>query len=90
MTHTPEPVISGVPYPVTDVGGSPARELADFVGTVQITIDRNGSPYLINGEGRERGDSVRVHEKNGPGGKDVRVWRVSRAPEAGFVAETVL
>lgn len=89
MAHTPEPVISGVPYPVTDVGGRPAHDLADFVGTVEIRIDRNGDAYLIDGEGRERGDSVRVHEKNGKGGKDVRVWRISRSDE-GFVAETSL
>lgn len=90
MAYTaPEPVVSGVPYPVTEVGGAPATTLDDFVGTVQILIDKGGSPYLINGEGRARGDAVRVHEKNGPGGKDLRVWRVYRGGSESFLAETV-
>ena len=90
MSNTPEPVVSGVPYPVTDVDGRPASGLSDFVGTVEIRIDKNGAPYLINGEGREREDSVRLHEKNGKGGKDIRVWQVHTGPDGGFVAETVL
>ena len=85
----PEPVISGVPYPVTEVGGATARDLDDFVGTVEIVIDKHGEPYLINGEGRVRDDAVRVHEMNGPGGKDLRVWRVYRGPAEEFLAETV-
>ncbi|WP_298460090.1 hypothetical protein [uncultured Cellulomonas sp.] len=87
---SPEPVISGVPYPVTEVDGAPAQALSAFVGAVEITIDKRGTPYVIEGEGRERGDLVRVHEKNGKGGKDVRVWSVSAAPDGGFVAETVV
>ncbi len=89
MTYSaPEPVISGIPYPVTTVGGSPAGSLDDFVGTVEIEIDKHGSPYLIDGEGRVRDDAVRVHEKNGKGGKDVRVGRISQGAD-GFLAETV-
>jgi hypothetical protein len=89
MTYSaPEPVVSGIPYRVTTVGGSPVSSLDEFVGTVEIEIDKHGSPYLIDGEGRVRDDAVRVHEKNGKGGKDVRVWRIYVAPE-GFVAETV-
>jgi len=84
----PEPVVSGVPYPVEAVDGSPASSLEDFVGTVEIQIDKNGAPYVIDGEGRVRDDAVRVHEKNGKGGKDVRVWRVYREDDR-FLAETV-
>lgn len=87
-TTAPEPVISGVPYPVTEVGGTRARDLADFVGTVEIRIDKQGVPYVINGEGHSREDAVRVHEKNGPGGKDVRVWRIFRGEDESFLAET--
>ena len=87
---TPEPVISGVPYPVSDVAGSPPSQLADFVGTVEIGIDKNGTPYVIDGEGLERAGEVRVHEKNGKGGKDIRVWRVYPAPDGGFLAETAV
>jgi hypothetical protein len=86
---SPEPVISGVPYPVTVVGGKPAKGLDDFVGTIEIQIDKNGSPYVIDGEGRHRDDAVRVHEKNGRGGKDIRVWRVYTGPDGRFLAETV-
>jgi hypothetical protein len=86
---SPEPVISGIPYPVTEVGGSPATNLDEFVGTVEIQIDKHGTPYLIDGEGRHRDGGVRVHEKNGRGGKDVRVWQVYAGPDGGFVAQTV-
>jgi hypothetical protein len=92
MTYStsPQPVVSGVPYPVTEVNGAPASGLSDFVGTVAFEIDRDGAPYLIDGEGRERDGAVRVHEKNGPGGKDVRVWRVYLAADGGYLAETSL
>ena len=86
----PEPVISGVPYPVTTVAGAPVTKLSDFVGTVEFEIDKNGTPYLIDGEGLERDGGVRVHEKNGKGGKDIRVWQVHTGPDGGFVAETSL
>ena len=59
-----------------------------MVGTVEIEIDKQGTPYVIEGEGGVRDDTVRVHEKNGKGGKDLRVWRVYTGPE-GFLAETV-
>jgi hypothetical protein len=92
MTYStsPQPVVSGVPYPVTEVNGIRAASLTDFVGTVAFEIDKDGSPYVIDGEGRERDGGVRVHEKNGRGGKDIRVWRVSAAPDGGYVAETTL
>ena len=87
-TSPPQPVISGVPYPVTEVNGAPATRLSDFVGTVAIGIDKDGASYVIDGEGRERDGGVRVHEKNGRGGKDVRVWRVYAGPDGGYLAET--
>jgi hypothetical protein len=87
-TSPPQPVISGYPYPVTEVNGAPAASLADFVGTVAFQIDNHGAPYVVDGEGRERDSSVRVHEKNGRGGKDVRVWRVYVGPDGGYLAET--
>jgi hypothetical protein len=90
MTYAaPEPVVSGIPYPVQTVGGSPATSLEDFAGTVTIQIDKHGAPYVIDGEGLVRDDAVRVHEKNGRGGKDLRVWRVYRGPADEFLAETV-
>jgi hypothetical protein len=89
MTYSaPEPVVSGVPYAVTEVGGAPATDLEAFAGEVEFVIDKSGSPYRVTGEGLVRDDAVRVHEKNGPGGKDLRVWRVYR-DGAAFRAETV-
>jgi len=85
----PEPVVSGIPYPVQTVDGSPATSLEDFAGTVEIQIDKHGDPYVIDGEGLVRDDAVRVHEKNGKGGKDLRVWRVYREDGDRFLAETV-
>ena len=92
MTYSPspQPVISGVPYQVMDVNGAPAGDLSDFVGTVAFQIDKDGVPYSIDGEGRERDGAVRVHEKNGRGGKDIRVWRVYPGPDGGYLAETSL
>jgi hypothetical protein len=87
-TSPPQPVISGVPYPVMEVNGAPVTSLAEFVGTVAFRIDNYGSPYVIGGEGRERDGGVRVHEKNGRGGKDVRVWRVYVGPDGEYLAET--
>ena len=87
-TSPPQPVVSGVPYPVLEVNGVRATGLSDFVGTVAFQIDKGGAPYVIDGEGRERDGGVRVHEKNGRGGKDVRVWRVFAGPDGGYLAET--
>ena len=92
MTYSPspQPVISGVPYQVMDVNGAPAGDLSDFVGTVAFQINKEGVPYSIDGEGRQRDGGVRIHEKNGPGGKDIRVWRVYVGPDGGYLAETSL
>jgi hypothetical protein len=92
MTYSPspQPVVSGVPYLVLDVNGAPAGGLSDFVGTVAFQINTDGVPYSIDGEGRERDGAVRIHEKNGRGGKDIRVWRVYVGPDGGYLAETSL
>ena len=87
---TPEPVVSGVPYRVSGVDGDPAVDLSDFVGTVSIVIDKNGTPYVIEGEGTHRDGVARVHEKSGKGGKDIRVWKVYPGPDGGFQAETAI
>ncbi len=85
MTDTPVSVVSGVPYPVTSVGGAAPSELGDFVGELVFTIDMSGRSYDVKGIGGELEGQVRFHEKSDVGGKDVRVWHVTREGE-GFRA----
>ena len=85
MTHTPMSVVSGVPYPVTSVGGAAPSELGDFLGTTVFTIDMSGSAYEVTGAGSELEGQVRFHEKSAVVGKDVRVWHVTREAD-GFRA----
>ena len=88
MTDTPESVISGVPYPVTAAGDGAPTELDDFLGETVFTIDLAGHPYVVRGTGDAPGGQIRVHEKSTHGGKDVRVWHVSKGPD-GFTAEHI-
>lgn len=85
---TPEPVASGRPYRVQHVAGRPPQALADFVGDAEFGIDDNGVTHRVSGVGAEQGDSVRFHQKDvDRDGKDVRVWRIRRSDDGGFVAE---
>ncbi len=85
MTDTPMSVVSGVPYPVTSVGGAAPSGLGDFLGPTVFTLDMSGRAYDVKGEGSELEGQVRFHEKSDVVGKDVRVWHVSREGE-GFMA----
>jgi hypothetical protein len=78
-------VASGKPYPVTvaPVGGPPSLDL--FLGDAEFTIEGG---LLIRGHGTPLGELVRFHEKDHLGGKDVRVWHVSRR-DGGFLAEHI-
>jgi hypothetical protein len=87
VSDTPPSVISGRPYPVSDVGGSAPAGLEDFLGDRQFTIDMAGHPYAVQGVGSRLDEQVRFHEKS-LAGKDVRVWHVTQA-DAGFCAEHV-
>jgi hypothetical protein len=80
-------IASGKPYRVAvlPTGGDPSLEL--FLGDAEFCID-GGEPLLIRGHGVPLCDRVRFHEKDGLGGKDVRVWHVSQA-DGGFVAESI-
>lgn len=81
-------VISGKPYPVTrpPVGG--AAGLEPFVGDAEFNVDLGGDPHLVRGRGALVDGVVRFHEKDHIGGKDVRVWNVTRRGE-GFQAEAL-
>ena len=87
MSDTPPSVISGQPYPVTDIAGSPPARLEDFLGERHFTIDMAGRPYAVQGIGSRLDEQVRFHEKS-QAGKDVRVWHVT-ASGSGFCAEHV-
>ncbi|WP_127125798.1 hypothetical protein [Georgenia sp. SYP-B2076] len=88
-SSAPETVISGVPYAVTEVNGHAPGDLDEFLGLTTFVVAGRTGRQVIDGEGAAVQDAVRVHQKHSHGtGKDVRVWRVYRAPDAGFVAET--
>ena len=90
MTFVPAaPIASGRPYPVLDVGGATPSELAQFVGAAMFTIDRDGSPSRVCGEGSADEPGVLFREKDvDHSGKDVRTWMISESG-GGFTAESV-
>jgi hypothetical protein len=81
-------VASGKPYPVTVLPGGDGQSLDLFLDDAEFTIDGGHAPMLIRGHGVRHGDVVRFHEKDHLGGKDVRVWHVSRQGD-GFTAEHI-
>ncbi len=86
---TPDMVISGVPFPVREVGGRAPASLDDFADDVTLVLEDRSGRRSVVGSGHREGDTVRVHEKAaGAGGKDVRVWCVREAGD-GFTAEAV-
>jgi hypothetical protein len=83
-----QPVISGLPYPVTSSAAGEPTGLDDFLGDTEFTVDLKGHPLLVRGHGSRLDEVVRFHEKDHLGGKDVRVWHVA-ARDGGFVAEHI-
>jgi hypothetical protein len=86
---TPQMVVSGVPYRVVEVDGREPVELVDFAGVVGFVLDGATGRLEVLGEGAAHEEAVRFHEKAGEGGKDVRVWHIHRADDAGFTAQVV-
>jgi hypothetical protein len=76
---TSGPVICGPPHTVVEVDGRPPTGLAGCVGERTLTLVRSGLAYLVHGTGTDRADgAIRFHQKDlGPGGKDVRVWKIT-------------
>ena len=81
-------VISGKPYPVTRTPAGEQAGLEAFVGDAEFTVDLGGDPHLVRGRGVRLDDTVRFHEKDHIGGKDVRVWHVTQRGD-GFLAEAI-
>ncbi len=75
---SPEPVISGVPYPITSAAADEhPGSLDQFVGTTSFTI-RVRELHIVYGQGTFDGTSVRFYEKDHNGsGRDIRVWRIT-------------
>ena len=84
---TPAMVISGIPFRVLSVSGRTPTGLVDFVDAKAFTIDMDGSPYSVAGDGRVDDDKVRFHEKDVNNGKDVRVWTLCCLEDGSFCAE---
>ena len=89
MTISTQGVISGVPCPVSAVRGDQPRQLDEFLGEGEFTVDMAGHRYLVRGCGSRREDVVRFYEKDEPAGRDVRVWQVTPSEQGGFRAEHV-
>ena len=85
-------IASGKPYLVTGLVTGEATTLDQFLGDAEFTLDGEGGPVVVRGHGVPLEDggagTVRFHEKDAVGGKDVRVWHV-RSGERGFVAESI-
>ena len=82
-------VSSGRPYAVLDVSGAAPFELAQFMGEARFTIDRDGVPAIVCGQGCAGEPGVVFREKDvANDGKDVRTWQISQSGSA-FVAATL-
>lgn len=88
-SDTPDMIVSGVPYVVTDVEGDEPSTLESFVGQTTMHTQGPTGEHEVSGSGEHEHDgAVRVHEKDHDGtGRDVRTWTVSPDPDhEGFVA----
>ena len=89
VTSASVEVISGAPYEVVEVAGHPPQGLPDFVGSAVEFLARRGDVTCqVVGDGVEHGSGVRLHQKVGGTGKDVRVWLITVSSEAKFEACT--
>lgn len=88
MTFVPaDPIASGKPYPINDVGDRVPSQLDDFVGETAFTLHLGDGVHRVCGVGAPEGDVVRFHEKDRDHTtKDVRVWQISRDGEDRFIA----
>jgi len=82
----PDPVISGIPYVVVEVDGTPPDTVGGLAAAEELVIEGRTGRHVVRGEGSGTDDGVRFHEKAGPGGKDVRVWNIRRGSDGVIVA----
>ena len=90
MFAAPDPVPSGMQFDVLAVHGRTPRTLDDFLDDAVFTFRWGQADRLVTGRGHRDGDNVRFTEKDvDHGGKDVRVWEIAVAQQAGhFTAHT--
>ena len=91
QTQTTTPVVSGVPYLVTEVAGREPTVMEDFIGSaVAFTARRDAASCVVVGDGIAHGHSVRFNQKAGGAGRDVRVWEICfNASDRTFRAQTI-
>lgn len=90
MTFMPaDPVVSGKPYTVVEVGDHAPTSIDEFVGETGFVLEDGPSGgRKVCGVGSVDGENVKFQEKDISGSsKDVRVWRVYRSGEGVFTAE---
>ncbi len=77
-----DPVVSGQPYRVVSVDGSPPSGLEQFIGDASFAIAKDGVESQIGGQGCAHGLGVRFHEKDVEhAGRDVRTWQIADADD---------
>jgi hypothetical protein len=86
---TPSMIVSGRPYRVVRVDGRSPTSMVELAAADRFTIDMDGTEYDVQGSGSVGADDeVRYHEKDmDNNGKDVRVWRLHRHEDGGFLAQ---
>ncbi len=85
-----DPVASGRPHAIAEVGDGQPGSLADFLGETAFTFMTSGGTRKVCGVGASSADGVRFTEKDVEHTtKDVRVWHVRGTADGGFTAETV-
>jgi hypothetical protein len=90
VTFTPaDPVVSGKPYTVVEVGDRAPKSIDDFIGETGFVLeDGPTGGRRVTGVGSADGDNVKFREKDVSGSsKDVRMWRVRESGDGGFIAE---
>ena len=84
-----QPVVSGQSYTVTAVDGHRPAALTDFIGTITVTLVRDGHRHHLIGDGAATSGTIRFHQKDpGPDDKDIRVWTITNRGGGTFLAET--
>ena len=78
-TTATDPVVSGVPFPVTRPDGTAVQTVAEFVGDATFVVHEAARQRAVSGTGvlDVAATSVRFYQKDPEHeGRDVRVWRL--------------
>ena len=87
---SPDSIISGRVYPITQVGGRRPTKMGDFVGATEFLIEEDAITHHICGVGTNASDEVCFYEKDPQHeGRDVRKWRIRSIDQASFCAQHI-